>query len=139
MKKIDEAIKKIFKDNNLSYSYHIFGENKVEITIKHGDWKKDHIRLQLLLEGNGFVKVSARDMDEDVFEYSCVYVYEYYDFEGIYDDVMAKIRSGEVEREVINENSTFFGYLMNMLIKEYDLPKQNASQMTIDLVKYCFK
>ena len=75
---MEKLIKKIFKENNLSYDWEISTElpNVVFITIEMGDWKHDHEALKYIMSKNSFSLVKVKVTDEsDCDAYSAIYAF----------------------------------------------------------------
>lgn len=64
---MEKLIKKIFKDNGLSYDWEINPQLPcvVFIYIEWGDWKHDHIALNNIMKQNGFNFFGEKVTEED--------------------------------------------------------------------------
>ena len=66
--KMEEKLKKIFKDNDMSYDYECEG-NIVYVIVDWGDWKHDHGFLNYVMRNNGFELVAEKVTEEDGSDY----------------------------------------------------------------------
>ena len=75
---MEEKIKTIFNTNNFHYDYNIIDDNHIEVEVINGDWKHDHLRLELIMKKNLFF-VTDREIIDESFDdsYSCRYKFTY--------------------------------------------------------------
>ena len=65
---MDSEIQKIEKhliDNSLYTDSVYKTEDKVEIEIRWGDWKSDHLRCKYLMKGLGYIQEDVKVTEED--------------------------------------------------------------------------
>ena len=75
MKGTDERIKEIFKKYNCWYDWDSY-EGEIEVHVRWGDWKHDHIFLDHIMKEGGFVPTGELATEEDGSDcYSSVHYY----------------------------------------------------------------
>ena len=74
-----EAIKRIFKENNLYYDYFILSNNEmIGIIVEDGDWKHDHLRLNYIMSKNNYIFIKENEIDtRDDDSYSSTHYFKY--------------------------------------------------------------
>lgn len=68
----------LLSSHQMYYFIDVINSSSVEISVDDGDWKHEHLRLQRLMEENGFTLVCRENIREDGSDcYSAVHTYMY--------------------------------------------------------------
>lgn len=73
-----EDVKRIFKENNLTYEWWVEDDGNIVVIVEWGDWKHDHRFLKYIMRKNHYrvvLRIITEDDESDVF--SAKYVFEY--------------------------------------------------------------
>ena len=75
---LESEIERIVCSEDLHYDWWFFDDAIVEFKVEYGDWKHDHIFLDLIMKENGWKKVDEVILDEDGSDcYSSIHKYEF--------------------------------------------------------------
>jgi len=77
MDKIEQDIKRIFKENKLRYDYSVHVDGTIEVDVNWGDWKHDHLFLDHIMKNNGYCLKDEVVTEEDGSDcYSSTHLFE---------------------------------------------------------------
>lgn len=73
-----EDVKRIFKENNLTYEWWVNFDGTIVVNIIWGDWKHDHGFLKYIMRKNHYRCISENVTEEDGDDaYSAEYKFKY--------------------------------------------------------------
>ncbi len=61
----NEDVKRIFKENNLTYDWWVNLDGTIVVSVIWGDWKHDHVFLKYVMRKNHYRVVSQVTTEED--------------------------------------------------------------------------
>lgn len=77
-KDLTTMAKALFKKDAVCYDFSATSETDIEITVKWGDWKHEHLYIEHVMKSNGFIQIDERTTEEDGSDcYSAVHTFRY--------------------------------------------------------------
>ena len=74
----EEDVKRIFKENNLTYEWWVQDDGGIVVVVEWGDLKHDHVFLKYVMRKNHYRVVEEIVTEEDGSDaYSAEYVFKY--------------------------------------------------------------
>ena len=73
-----EDVKKIFKENNLTYEWWVNFDGTIVVNVEWGDWKHDHAFLNYIMRKNHYRGIDEVVTEEDGSDtYSATHYFKY--------------------------------------------------------------
>ena len=73
-----EDLKRIWNENNLTYDYFIQFDGSIDVYVKWGDWKHDHLFINFIMKKNNYRLVSETTTEENGDDaYSSIHKFSY--------------------------------------------------------------
>ena len=74
----EEDVKRIFKENNLTYEWWVVDNGNILVVVEWGDWKHDHAFLKYVMRKNHYRVVEEIVTESDETDaYSAEYEFKY--------------------------------------------------------------